>query len=1456
MKKTLKRFIGALLSTSMLFSSTTVLTPVTVVAAQSVSFYAATDNIIADAVAAGAAIPAGTVVVDNDDIKLEVPVVEGQENGLNWGDDKNSPVTIDGVTYEGHLQTNGKNTANTKVTAADGTVLRDGNTRIGMTFTAKKAGTIKLAIKVNDGKTVALATGNVTDGFKAVAYAANAAGVVTGDGATLDHLDDNNNAFVTLAADLAEGDVVTFVGAGTNVPVYATYYDAVAEETTETTTEATTETTTEATTEEVTEPVTEAPVPVDGAESLLTDALAAKAPIAAGGTVAENDDVKVVVPVVEGQENGLNYTDDSSSPVTIDGKTYVDHFQTNGKNTANTTVVAADGTVLRDGNTRIGMTFTAKKAGALKLAIKVNDGKTVALATGDVASGFKAVSYAANAAGVVTGDGATLDHLDDGNNAFVLLEATLAEGDVVTFVGAGTNVPVYAAYYTAEGTTETTTEATTAAGADVESTTEATTEEQTAPVADTLTLGVNPEKSEVNVGDKFNVDVAVTGNSENIGFNNYTLFVEFDPTLVKPVSAKDGDITVAVNGTVYTASKADDITEQFANVPAEGNSDYEGADGTKTQAELGKVKVAYVINGDANENNVLKTFTGNGTLFSVEFEALAAGDANITVSPVNGVFEVVSSDAAVAKVVEVSSVESSVKINGSETSTTEATTEETTEETTEATTKGEIEVKEGEIALVPSVNKTVASIGDEVEVSFEVSGNDATKGFNNYTLFVDFDPAVLQPVSAEDGDITLDVNGTVYTASKADAIAEQFNNVPAAGNSDFAGADGEKTQAELGRIKVAYMIDADANVDNKLQSFTSNGKLFTIKFKALEKGSSDVQATAVSDSFGTVSSDATIASTLTVKTAPSETVNVDIVDTGFKFGGNEVEYVGKANDTVTVDFLKVDNPGWSGYGLFIEYDPTQVKAVSSADAMVNAQINHKPAAENPDYTGADGNKTCAELGKIKVAKYLADTNSVLVDNENGTEFSIVFEVLQTPPAGEKYTINVTPVGDAFYTVNGPVGVTLTPAYIVAQAEETSTTEATTEETSTETSTEASTETSTEAPSTTEATTAASTEASTETPSTDATTAASTEASTETPSTEVSTVAPTTEITTKVSPVITTEATTEATTTETTTRRHSSGGGGGGGGASGRIITSSTSTTEGTTSAVVEPDTEATTKATDSNKNVVSVDPSGRITITRPDGSVVTAKIPTDIVNPDVYFTDLAGYGWAEDAINNLAALGIVNGTAEGLFSPGLPCRRCDFAILINHTLGLDVTPTKNFDDNVDTSKYYYNDLKIGYTAGVLWGYGDNNYKPENYCTREEMFCLVARTLGYLGVDVDSTDLSILDQYDDVEAISWWSAPYCAFLTEAGIVTGTGNNVEPDRYINRAEMATMMYRDYQYTLNYINSLGMEAAAAEVDTEYTDDVNYENFGDDAASSEATEEVTEEVSEETTEVTTAAE
>lgn len=973
----------------------------------------------------------------------------------------------------------------------------------------------------------------------------------------------------------------------------------------------------------------------------------------------------------------------------------------------------------------------------------------------------------------------------------------------------GGSAPATETTTVAPTTTETTTETTTVAPT---TTTETTTEVST----EAVTVKVVVDKATVKVGDTVNANVALVGNR---GFNNYTAFVEFDPTIVEPVDAIDGTITKEVAGVTYTASDAAALKGQFANVPAVGNTDFTGADGAKTQAQLGKVKYAYVVPAQLVNGTALQEFNTDGNLFGISFKALKAGDANIKVTFVGNQLSTVSSDATIAKTATVETVDAAVKVEeGSTPTPVDGFKGQATINSNAINASGVTSLKGGDSLLDDGGKNYV-----QIKLAAGASAFTFKPNVTNFTDGQSFD-AEFKKFQVGKGNELIPADLTVgsdVTADVEKGISMKLGGSGTVtihaglGSSDAMSVPVYLINTTTNKVVSISNIDRDATTANLFSVCTLSvpeaGEYVVVQ---PGKGSSlNICTIDLNIAGGSGSDDTTTTTEVTTTTETTETTTLG-ADGGLGFLADKTVKAGDAE--VTLDFgAKSINTAMSAFTGFIVYDASKVEMVSAEGNntgivnMINEQIAYAPSASNPDYPGANGTLTTAQLGKMKVAYIYSDGSAISsIGTPDATLASVKF-TLKNVNAGDVIPVQFVSTesdGSVAYTVDGKLAtVGLNANIIVAGGSTESTTETTTVSTSESTS---------------ETTTISTSESTSET-----TTVSTTETTTAAP------VVPTTETTTAPTTAPTTTTTTEA-SSETTTKRTSSGGGGGGGGASVKKTTAAT--------------TEVTEETTEATTNQIVISDNGEVKIVTPDGTEVKVNVPKDVVNSDVNFSDLGNYGWAKDYINKLAELGIVTGTEDGIYSPELGCKRGDFAILINRTLGLQVTPTKNFSDN-EEGKYYYNDVRMGYTAGILSGYGDNTYKPEKYCNRDEMFVLVAKTLEYLGVDVTSTPTSVNNKYNDVADVAWWSAPYLAFLTQEGIVTGSSNgNVEPKKNINRAEMAVMMYKDYEFVKDYVDGLVKDAA-----TTTTEETTEETTVDESAS---TTEIT--TAETTAETTTVAE
>lgn len=224
------------------------------------------------------------------------------------------------------------------------------------------------------------------------------------------------------------------------------------------------------------------------------------------------------------------------------------------------------------------------------------------------------------------------------------------------------------------------------------------------------------------------------------------------------------------------------------------------------------------------------------------------------------------------------------------------------------------------------------------------------------------------------------------------------------------------------------------------------------------------------------------------------------------------------------------------------------------------------------------------------------------------------------------------------------------------------------------------------------------------------------------------------------------------------------------------------------------------------------EPSGLTQVTMPAGSSnmggntgggtsggytpITPTTPTPTPTPNVpssggNFTDMTQeYAWAQTAVTALANAGVVNGTGDGMFSPGAEVTRADFLVMLFRALGIQHDAADNFSD-VPAGSYYYQTVGMAKAMGIAAGAGDNMFYPEQSITREEMITLTYRTLQQLG-KLSATSGG--QSFGDLAQVSEYAVQPVLMLSANGIIAGDENgNVNPAANTQRSEAAVMIYR---------------------------------------------------------------
>ncbi len=173
------------------------------------------------------------------------------------------------------------------------------------------------------------------------------------------------------------------------------------------------------------------------------------------------------------------------------------------------------------------------------------------------------------------------------------------------------------------------------------------------------------------------------------------------------------------------------------------------------------------------------------------------------------------------------------------------------------------------------------------------------------------------------------------------------------------------------------------------------------------------------------------------------------------------------------------------------------------------------------------------------------------------------------------------------------------------------------------------------------------------------------------------------------------------------------------------------------------------------------------------------------------FEDIKEYSWAKKAIEVMASKGVINGMSDKEFYPSSNIKRADFTVMVIKALGLSAKIDDNFAD-VTKNDYYYNEVGIAKKLDIITGAGDNSFNPQEQITRQDMMVIANRALIAAG-KMEKSDTADLTAYTDNDAVAAYAKSSVAALTEAQIVKGYNNMIDPMSNTTRAEAAVIIYR---------------------------------------------------------------
>lgn len=205
--------------------------------------------------------------------------------------------------------------------------------------------------------------------------------------------------------------------------------------------------------------------------------------------------------------------------------------------------------------------------------------------------------------------------------------------------------------------------------------------------------------------------------------------------------------------------------------------------------------------------------------------------------------------------------------------------------------------------------------------------------------------------------------------------------------------------------------------------------------------------------------------------------------------------------------------------------------------------------------------------------------------------------------------------------------------------------------------------------------------------------------------------------------------------------------------------------------------------------------------------------------------DATGH-WSEKDIRKLVEKGYMKGYEDGSFRPDKAVTRAEFAELIVKTLGLKATDSstaaieeKQFKD-VKSGAWYYPSVSVAVEAGIVKGYPENEFLPDQKITRQQMATMLMRAIGTKGNFLEEAQLNFKDS-NMIHSDHKKDVQKIVYLR---IMVGNPENLfNPTSSATRGETATVLSRMIDiidppptYNVASLNNSGEYSIAAEYDS----------------------------------------
>ena len=168
--------------------------------------------------------------------------------------------------------------------------------------------------------------------------------------------------------------------------------------------------------------------------------------------------------------------------------------------------------------------------------------------------------------------------------------------------------------------------------------------------------------------------------------------------------------------------------------------------------------------------------------------------------------------------------------------------------------------------------------------------------------------------------------------------------------------------------------------------------------------------------------------------------------------------------------------------------------------------------------------------------------------------------------------------------------------------------------------------------------------------------------------------------------------------------------------------------------------------------------------------------------------------WAESYINEALSLGLISGYPDNTFKPNNTITRVQAISIISRILGLEGTKAAPFSDIGSYDLATQKRIGAAFEAGIVTSSQNGQLKPNEKITRVELAQMLGRAFKYEKDYVYKPEK--LAPYNDIQKFNDETKNAITLLYDYKIATGSNGSFNPDQFTTRGQACTIFVNFYK------------------------------------------------------------